>query len=322
MLKKEDGRGYSMEQLYAYLGITRQALHQAQKAQKNALNLEVEVLAQVEKIRSKHPRMGLRSMYYSLGIDSMGINKFEKLVSRYNLEVQVKRKRIVTTDSKGAKHYPNLINSLIINGINQLIVADITYYQIDGQTLYIFTLKDVYSQHILSLVAADNMLALNALLTLVDFRKIRGPGPFPELIHQSDNGSQYDAFIYKSELLKMGITISRARNSLENGSSESLNDIIKNDYLFDRKKVKNLRKLKATLKDLKWKLNNEKAVPSIGYMTVAEFERYIIDLPEHQRPIKKLYDFDKDEKGHGLRFHDQTGGFSRHKLWNCGRQLT
>ncbi len=309
MLKEKKGREYSMERLYSYLGITRQAIHQAEKAKKKASILEVEILTQVEKMRARHPRMGLRSMYFTLGISAMGINKFERLVSQYDLAVKVKRKRIITTDSKGSKRYPNRINGLILNDINQLIVSDITYYKIDKQDLYIFTLKDVYSQRVLSLTGTDNMRVLNALLTLADFKKLRGDGPFPNLIHHSDNGTQYDAHAYKNELTKMGITISRARNSLENGSSESLNDIIKNDYLFDRKKIKSLKDLKTALKKLKWKLNNEKAVPAIGYMTVVRFEKFILDMPEHQRPIKKLYDFEKEDRGHGLKFPNQTGVF-------------
>ncbi|MBK9023482.1 MAG: hypothetical protein IPL69_05790 [Saprospiraceae bacterium] len=38
-----------------------------------------------------------------------------------------------TSDGKGKKTYPNLTNGLVLNGINQLIVGDITYYMVDGK---------------------------------------------------------------------------------------------------------------------------------------------------------------------------------------------
>lgn len=296
MLKQVKERGYSMERLYAYLGVTRQALHQQQKAMLHQTLKEQEILRRVRDFRENHSRMGSRCLYYSLGIKRMGVTKFEELMSRNNLTVPVKRKRIKTTDSKGSKYYPNLINGKILTGINQLIVADITYYHTVNQMLYIFTLKDVYSQRILSLRASDNMKALNALKTLDDFVKVRGSGPFPFLIHHSDNGKQYDATVFKAELAKLEIQISRAGNSLENGSSESLNNIIKNHYLYDHSQIKNVKQLQKALDELKWKLNNEKAIKSLGYRTVVDFERYILSLAESERPVKKLYDFEKNGK--------------------------
>ncbi len=296
MLKQVKERGYSMERLYAYLGVTRQALHQQQKAMFYQTLKEQEILRQVRHFRERHLRMGSRCLYYSLDIKRMGVTKFEELMSRNNLTVPLKRKRIKTTDSQGCNYYPNLINGKILTGINQLIVSDITYYYTVNQMLYIFTLKDVYSQRILSLRASDNMKALNALKTLDDFIKVRGSGPFPFLIHHSDNGKQYDATVFKAELAKLEIQISRAGNSLENGSSESLNNIIKNHYLYDHSQIKDVKQLQKALDELKWKLNNEKAIKSLGYRTVVDFERYILSLAESERPIKKLYDFEKDGK--------------------------
>lgn len=283
-----------MEKLYSFLGITRQSLYNSKIINKSISKLENDIIFKVEKFRSRHPKMGSRSLYSALNISEIGVTKFEQLISKRGLTVAKRKKRIVTTDSKGSMAFPNLINGLILNNINQLIVADITYYKIEGQDLYIFTLKDVYSQRVLSLQGCDNMRAINAINTIKDFIKARGKGPFPGLIHHSDNGKQYDADIFKSMILKLGMVISRARNSLENGSSESLNNIVKNQYLFDRKSITSLKKLRTELDKLKWKLNNEKPIKSLGYMTVIEFENHIINLPKEKRPTKKLYDFNKE----------------------------
>ncbi len=294
MMKKNKGRGYSMERLYRYLGITRQGLHQKQKAMLERVIVEETALLDVKKLRIKHPRMGSRSLYYSLGITGMGVTKFEELLSHKGLTISRKRKHIITTDSKGSKRYPNLTNGLVLTDINQLIVADITYYSIDNQTLYIFTLKDVYSQRVLSLRGSDNMKAINALWNLEDLVKVRGAGSLSNLICHSDNGSQYDSALFKNRLAELEIKISRAENSLQNGSAESLNDVIKNDYLFDHSQIKSLGQLQNALKDLKWKLNNEKAIKSLGYRTVVEFEKHILSLPSSKHPKKTLYDFEQE----------------------------
>jgi putative transposase len=48
----------------------------------------------------------------------------------------VKRKFVVTTDSAhGRKVYPNLAASLILTGVNQLWVADITYSALSSTLL-------------------------------------------------------------------------------------------------------------------------------------------------------------------------------------------
>jgi len=295
MIKREKDRGYSMEALYRYLGVTRQGLHKSQKAKKTWKQKEQEALAEVEKIRRNHPRMGARSMHYSIGLKCMGVNRFEKLVAENGLSIKKKKRRIVTTDSHGSKRYPNLINGLVLNGINQVIVADITYYIPDNQVFYIFTLKDVYSQYTLSLRASDNMKAFNALLTLDDFVSIRGNSTFPGLIFHSDNGGQYDAIAFTDRLASLQIEISRAKNSMENGSAESLNNIVKNQYLVD-KVITDVGELQKTLDEIKWRINNEKSIKSLGYRTVIEFEKYILSLPAEKRPKKQLHDFDNEEK--------------------------
>lgn len=296
-MKKNKDRGYSMERLYRYLGVTRQALHKQKKAAEKWDILARETLAKVAQIRKRHPKMGARVMYHTLGITGMGINKFKRLISQNNLTVQIKKKRSITTDSRGSKRYPNLTNGLVLTGINQLIVADITYYRVDNQFFYIFTLKDVYSQRVISLIASDNMKAINAMKAMEDFNDVRGEGPFLLLIHHTDNGTQYDFGPYKDVLLSLGIEISRAKNSLENGSSENLNRLIKHDYLFDHKRIKTVKQLQDELDELKWKLNNERAIKSLGYKTVVEFEEYILSIPEEERPRKQLYDHRKEGKG-------------------------
>lgn len=44
--------------------------------------------------------------------------------------------------------YPNLTYGKIVNGINQVVVGDITHYKSKSKLYYVFILKDYYSKRI------------------------------------------------------------------------------------------------------------------------------------------------------------------------------
>ena len=230
--------------------------------------------------------MGSRAMYHQLKIDNIGINKFEKIVSKYGLTIQQKRKRIITTDGFYEKGDTNLINGLTLNHINQVIAGDITYLILKDKTYYIFTLKDMYSKRIIGLYGSDTMMATNAIITLKQAIKLRGRG-INNCIHHSDAGSQYKSKAYKNILIKNQIKMSIAENCLQNGMSEQLNGVLKNDYII--KDIKHVDDLNKQLKEIKRLINEEKPVKELNYKTPVEFEKWL-DIT-NDPPKIKLYDF-------------------------------
>ena len=192
------------------------------------------------------------------------------------------RSRIVkTSDGKGKGHYPNLANGLILNNVNQLIVGDITYYDIiDDQWSYIFTLKDIYSQRILGLVPSLSMEASFASKCLEQ--------AFAQ--HHSDNGSQYDSKAYKKMLADARMLISRADNCLENGSAENLNSIVKNMYLKPWN-IRTFKELHQACQELVYINNHQRAIEQLGQLSPIQFEQLVAKLHPEERPKKVLYDF-------------------------------
>jgi transposase InsO family protein len=241
--------------------------------------------------------MGSRSLYYSIknigGIDlGMGVNKFEQLMSTSGMTVKPLRSRIVkTSDGKGKGHYPNLTNGLVLNNVNQLIVGDITYYDIiDDQWSYIFTLKDIYSQRILGLVPSLSMEASFAYQCLEQAFSQRKDVDLKGCIHHSDNGSQYDSKVYKKMLTDAEIHISRADNCLENGSAENLNSIVKNMYLKPWG-IRTFKELQQACQELMYVNNYQRAIEQLGQLSPNQFEQLIAKLHPDERPKKVLYDF-------------------------------
>lgn len=287
-----------MESVYRELGMSRQALHQQWRRDAGQQVQDEGVLQIVKEWRINHPRMGSRSLYHSIknigGIDlGMGVNKFEQLMSTSGMAIKPMRSRIVkTSDGKGKGQYHNLTNGLILSNVNQLIVGDITYYEIiDDQWSYIFTLKDMYSQRILGLVPSLSMEASFASQCLEQALLIRKDVSLKGCIHHSDNGSQYDSRAYKKMLTDAGILISRADNCLENGSAENLNSIVKNMYLKPWN-IRTFKELKQACQEVIYVNNHQRAIEQLGHISPIQFEQLIEKLNLDERPKKVLYDFD------------------------------
>lgn len=243
--------------------------------------------------------MGSRTMYHQLKINDIGINKFEKIISKNGLTIKQKRKRIITTDGFYEKCDTNLINGLTLNHINQVIAGDITYLILKDKTYYIYTLKDMYSKRIIGLYGNDNMLAINVITTLKQVIKLRGV-EIKNCIHHSDAGSQYKSKAYKNMLIKNQIKMSIAQNCLQNGMSEQLNGVLKNDYII--KDIKNVADLNKQLKEIKRLINEEKPVKELYYKTPVEFEKWL--QTTNNPPKINLYDFTNQIGGGTLKRHN------------------
>lgn len=91
--------------------------------------------------------MSARKIHKMLKLQGIGINKFEQLVSSWDLKVRRYRSAIKTTRS-GRFNYPNLTYGLELNFINQLWAGDITYFITPVATYYIGLIIDVYSRRV------------------------------------------------------------------------------------------------------------------------------------------------------------------------------
>jgi putative transposase len=282
-----------LEDLYCVAGITRQAFHKYCNRKIATDNIEKEMLEKVKLVRKNHFRMGSRPLYYAAKIMEVGINKFERFMSNQGLTIKQKRRRTRTTIAGPGSNFPNKINGLILNGINQVISGDITYYWENEKLYYIFTLKDLYSKRIVGLVGSDNMKALNAMKAFKQVIELRGIENLKSMIHHTDRGSQYKSNDYNLLLKSAKIDISMAYSCLENGSAEQLNGILKNDYL-ENLEVRNVKDLNKKLRTVMYLINEEKPVKALKYLTPVAFENKIKGLSIEEKPKFKLYDFEQN----------------------------
>lgn len=297
-------KGIKMEDIYTISNISRQGYHKGlSKASREDL-LWQRIMEIVIEVRKDYPRISARKIHRILDIKEVGINRFEEFVSHQGLGVSSPRSFIRTTYS-GPYYYPNLVNGIILNGINQLWVSDITYYITEDGVYYIVFILDVYSRLIIGFNASDNMLAINNRKALIMAFRERQQYKFENLIHHSDKGSQYGAAEYVDILNAAGIKISMADTCLENPYAERINGIIKRDYLVAYN-IKSLAQLKKALAKSVL-LYNKCPHGELAMLSPLEFEERLKQTPQDHHPQMQLYDFTKNKT------ENVTMGFKRHK---------
>nr|NQU90929.1 IS3 family transposase [Bacteroidota bacterium] len=274
--------------MYTISGISRQGFRKSNiKAGQDGL-LWQRLRDIVSDVRIGYPHSSARKIHYMLGINEVGINRFERFVSEQGLGIKKPRSFIRTTYS-GNIWYPNLVNGIQLNGTNQLWASDLTYFITPNGTLYIVLIMDVYSRRIIGYSASDNMMVINNLKALEMAFKARKQNHFENLIHHSDKGSQYGSNVYVSMLEAAGIRISMAETCLENPYAERINGIIKNDYLIAYN-INTFQQLEKALRK-SIKLYNNYPHGELGLKSPLAFERFLGELVGSEYPVMQLYDF-------------------------------
>ena len=293
--------GLVMEQLYLYLGITRQNLFKLIKYQ----SLEGQMMEQIrfevkEYRRSKETRAGSRNLYFNLGMKEkhkIGITKFERLMSSHGLSLKPLKVHIVTTQSSCQSwNYSNLINGLEINDINQAVVGDLTYIKLGNALYYLFGLTDLYSARSVGISVSDRMRAEDAYAALQGWITLRSSVKLHQCIHHTDGGGQYFSKTYLMTLAAHKIQVSVAGNCLQNGYAEQRNGLIKH-HLIPTKETRNLSEFKDAMQEIIYFYNNERKQEGLGWQTPVEFEKHVGSLRQEDRPKMKLYDFENTKKG-------------------------
>ncbi len=291
-----------MNKLYLAAGTSRQA-HQVfcrrrEQQQDRFLLLSAMLIDE----RQKHPSMSLKKLYHRLKPDFIGRDAFVDFGMENGFEPIFPFKKPKLTQSNDLRAYPNLLHDLKIFDINQLWASDITYFKIKGKWCYIVLIEDLYSRRIIAWQASQNLFTqanLDALQMALDLRKI--PRFDHKLIHHSDRGVQYRSLKYTQKLDAHEIQISMGYSCYDNAFLESVNNIIKNEYLVHRPIQSWNDLIKYLNQDINL-YNNERPHGNLMLMTPTEFERYILNIPICQRTPLPIY-ADKSKKNKLLIFN-------------------
>jgi transposase InsO family protein len=190
---------------------------------------------EVESVQVVHPRAGYRTVRQYLARQGLyvGERRLRRVMNKFGLKARIKRAFVRTTDSNHPHRvYPNLIQGMIVTGIDQIWVSDITYIRIDNGFVYLAVILDLFSRRVVGWGLSkqiDGELALSALRMAIAQRK-----PRPGLIHHSDRGVQYLCSLYVELLKANGIHISNSAkgNPYHNAFAESFMKTLKQEEVY------------------------------------------------------------------------------------------
>jgi putative transposase len=231
---------------------------------------------EIQNIALRWPAYGYRRVHAELVRQGWTVNhkRILRLMRIDNLLCVRRRKFIFTTNSQhGLPVYPNLVESLVLNGIDQLWVADITYIRLQMEFVYLAVLLDAFSRRCIGWALQRTLeatLALEALRMALRQRR-----PKPGLVHHSDRGVQYASYDYTTELQHHGIRISMSRTAspYDNAQAESFIKTLKYEEVY-RTEYRNLEAARASIAEFLEKIyNRERLHSALGYRPPLEFER-------------------------------------------------
>jgi transposase InsO family protein len=270
------------------IGISKQAHYKRVNHLKKMAKLSEELIEGARQIRKEHKRMGCRKMYDEIQPDGLGRDRSEHILLANGFRVKPKRSWIRTTYA-GKQWYPNLIHGMQVSDINQLWVSDITYIPISHRTHYYLTLiQDVYSRRIVGWSLSRDLSSLSTVMPAYKMALLALSGQQSGLIFHSDKGSQYSWHELKSLHEQNGVTPSMGGKAWENAHAESINGILKNEYIdFEGLKI-TFQQTEKLIKKIIQKYNEGRPHGSLNKMKPVEFEAYIKTLNNSVKPIFKI----------------------------------
>ena len=126
-----------VDELCGLFGYTRQAYYQGFRRGYESSAAIDQTLDTVEKIRKKHPKMGVRKLKVVLardyGIDVGRDSLFDIMRNAGLLMRKRMRHRRTTFSGHGMRTYPNLIKEIVPSRPDEIWVTDITYLHVQGR---------------------------------------------------------------------------------------------------------------------------------------------------------------------------------------------
>ncbi len=256
-------------------GVSRAGFYRLPAAEKPARR-DVELRHEMQKIALEWPSYGSRRITAELQARGWKVNRkrVQRLMREDNLLCLRKRKFVVTTDSQhGLAVYPNLTRSMVVTGVDQLWVADITYIRLEEEFVYLAVILDAHSRRVIGWEldqTLEDSLTLAALAQALRQRVV-GPG----LVHHSDRGIQYASGDYIAVLKEHHIQISMSRKASpwDNPACESFMKTLKYEEVY-RTEYRDLADARLRIGEFLEKVYNAKRLHSaLDYLSPVEFER-------------------------------------------------
>ena len=198
----------------------------------------------------------------------------ERLMGDLGLQGVRRGKRVKTTigDDSAARPADLVQRDFTADRPNQLWVADFTYVSTWLGFFFVAFVVDVFSRRIVGWRLSRSMTTDFVLDALEQAIHARGPGA--DLVHHSDQGSQYLSIRYSERLAEAEITpsVGSVADSYDNALAETIIGLYKTELVHHQGPWRGGDALEfATLGWVDW-FNHRRLLEPIGWITPVEFE--------------------------------------------------
>ena len=272
-------RGLAIARMVELGGLNRASFYRYAEDDAPQPDRDMDLRDAIQRIALEWPSYGRPRMTAALRRQGWMVNpkRVYRLLREDNLLCIRKRKFLVTTDSNhGRRVYPNLAGQMVLSGINQLRVADITYIRLETEFVYLAVVIDAFSRRVIGWALERSMedeLTLAALGMALELRR-----PPAGWAHHSDRGSQYACGDYTDLLKAHGcqISMSHKASPWENAGCESWMKTLKYEEVY-RQEYRDLAEARASIARFIDQVYNQKRLHSaLGYRPPVEFEQALL----------------------------------------------
>jgi putative transposase len=277
---------YGIEPICAVVPIAPSTyfLHKARQAdpakRSRRVRRDAELRVEIQRVWDAHFQVyGPRKVWRQLRREAIPVARcrVRRLMRDLGLAGAVRGRawRLTTQGEGTAERPPDLVHRrFTATSPNQLWVSDFTYVATWTGFVYVAFVIDVFSRRIVGWRAAGSMrtdLPLDALEQAIYARCDDETG---DLVHHSDQGTQYLAIRYTERLADAGIELSVGSrgDAYDNALAETIIGLFKTEVIRQRGPWRHLEAVEfATLEWVDW-FNHRRLLEPIGYMPPAEFE--------------------------------------------------
>ena len=205
-------------------------------------------------------------------------NRVARLMQVAGLKARHKRRRLPTDQGIRPEHSiaPNLLDrSFEATAPNQRWVADFTYIWTAEGWLYFAVVLDLFSRRIVGWSMSEQMTA--QLVTDALIMALWRRGKPQQLLHHSDQGSQYTSEQFQRLLSEQGVTCSMSRSGdvWDNSAMESFFGTLKKERVH-RREYRTRDHAKADVFDYVERFYNPyRRHSTIGYVSPAAYEQAV-----------------------------------------------